>query len=219
MGEFINLISAQPKLYDGPPRHLDATFGEMYFDGTRDTGYGGYQYDGRWKTISEALVHRYNLKKGDKVLDLGCAKGFFLHDLTLICPGIQVCGTDVSKYAIEHAMETVKPYLSVGSAHDLSKFKGHSFDFIAAMNTLHFLTPEQVRQALIEMKRVGKGKFFVQVDAFENDVERERLLAWAPIIKTVYSVEDWLRLFEEVGYEGDYFWTYVRPLTPAAQKA
>lgn len=219
MGEFINLISAQPKLYDGPPRHLDATFGEMYFDGTRDTGYGGYKYDGRWQAISEAIVNRYDLKKGNKVLDLGCAKGFFLRDLMLVSPGIQVRGTDVSEYAIQNAMDDIKPFVSVGSAHDLSEFKDHSFDLITAMNTLHFLTPAQARQALIEMMRVGKGKFFIQVDAFENEVERERLLAWAPIIKTVYSVEDWLRLFKEVGYDGDYFWTYVRPLTPAAQKA
>ena len=215
MGELVNVLNAQAKLYDGPPRNLDATFGQMYFDGTRDTGYGGYKYDGRWKAISEAIVSRYGLKKGDRVLDLGCAKGFFLHDLMLVCPGIEVRGTDVSTYSIENALEPVKPYLSVGSAHDLSEFKDHSFDFVSAMNTLHFLTPEQARQAVIEIMRVGKGKYFIQVDAFENEIERERLLAWAPIIKTVYSVEDWLKLFREVGYKGDYFWTYVRPLTPA----
>jgi hypothetical protein len=80
------------------------------------------------------------------------------------------------------------------------------------MNSLHFLPPERVQVALEEMLRVGKGKFFIQVDAYTTAVERERLLAWAPIIKTVYSVEEWLALFRAAGYAGDYYWTFVRPL-------
>ncbi len=211
MGEFINLINASPKLYDGPPRHLDPTFGKLYFDGTRDTGYGGYNYDGRWKAVAEAIIKRYGLKAGDSLLDLGCAKGFFLVDLIEMCPGIKAVGIDVSEYAIANAHPKAKPYVSVASAAALSQFKDHSFDVVTAMNTLHFLTPEVAEQSLREMLRVGKKHFFVQVDAYDNEIERERLLAWAPIIKTVYSVPDWLRLFKKVGYQGDYFWTYVRP--------
>ena len=148
MGELVNLLNAQPKLYDGPVRDMDPTFGKFYFDGTRDTGYGGYQYDGRWITISQNIVKRYGLKSGNKVLDLGCAKGFFLADLLKVCPGIEVCGTDVSEYALSQAPDSVKPFLSFGSAHDLSSFKDRSFDFITAMNTLHFLTPELAEKAL-----------------------------------------------------------------------
>ena len=60
--------------------------------------------------------------------------------------------------------------------------------------------------------RVGKrGKYFIHVDAFNNETERERLLAWAPIIKTINSVDDWHKLFAKIGYDGDYFWTIVQP--------
>ena len=211
MGECFNLLNAQPKLYDGPPRLMDATFGFDYFDGTRNTGYGGYRYDGRWKPICEAMVKRYGLQPGNRVLDLGCAKGFFLADLLEVCPGVEVMGTDVSAYAISNAVEKTKPFLSIRSADDFKHVSDHHFDFISAMNTLHFLTPERAEVALREMIRIGKDKFFVQVDAFTNVVERERLLAWAPIIKTVYSVEQWLELFQRVGYRGDYWWTFVRP--------
>ena len=211
MGECFNLLNAQPKLYDGPPRLMDATFGFDYFDGTRNTGYGGYRYDGRWKPICEAMVKRYGLQPGNRVLDLGCAKGFFLADLLEVCPVIEVRGMDVSAYAISNAVEKVKPFLSVRSADDFEHYADHHFDFISAMNTLHFLTPEQAEVALREMVRIGKDKFFVQVDAFTSAVERERLLAWAPIIKTVYSVKQWLELFQKVGYRGDYWWTFVRP--------
>ena len=215
MGEFINLLDAQPKLYDGAPRNMDPTFGVAYFDGTRDTGYGGYKYDGRWKPIAEVFAKRYRLRAGQRVLDLGSAHGFFIHDLLDVVPGIEVHGIDVSAYALSKAPERVKPFLSLGSADDLSKFPDRHFDLVTANNTLHFLTPDRAEHALREILRVGKGQYFVQVDAFTNAVERERLLAWAPIIKTVYSVDDWLALFRKVGYHGDYFWTFVRPLTPA----
>ena len=72
-------------------------FGKMYFDGPREYGYGGYRYDGRWVSIAKEIVSRYNLKKGDRVLDIGCAKGFLVKDLLSI--GIEAYGIDVSEYA------------------------------------------------------------------------------------------------------------------------
>lgn len=214
MGELYNLLNAQPKLYDGPPRRMDPTFGKDYFDGTRDTGYGGYHYDERWKPVCDAVMQRYGVGPHDHVLDIGCAKGFFLTSFLEVCPTIQVCGIDVSEYGLSQACAAVQPFLRRGSADCLSQFPAQSFDFVSAMNTLHFLPPERVVVALQEMMRVGRGKFFVQVDAYTNERERERLLAWAPIIKTVYSVKQWLDLFREVGYDGDYYWTFVRPTTP-----
>lgn len=211
MGDFFNLSNASVKIYDGPIRNMDPTFGKMYWDGTRDTGYGGYQYDGRWQAISETAVKRYGLKSGHRVLDVGCGKGFFLADLLQVCPGIEVRGADVSQYALEQAHPLAKPFLSLGSADDLSLFKDHSFDLVCAMNTFHFLPPDRVVKAFQEMMRVGKHKFFVHLDTYRSQVERERLLAWAPIIKTVYSVDQWLDFFKKLGYAGDYYWTLVLP--------
>ncbi len=219
MGEFFNLLNASPKLYDGPVRNMDPTFGVKYFDGTRDTGYGGYAYDGRWKAIGKMAVERYGLKPGMKVLDLGCAKGFFMADLLEVCPGIEVQGIDVSEYAVANAHPKVKHLVFIGSADDLSALKDHSFDFVCAMNTFHFLPPERATVAFQEMMRVGKDKFFVHLDAYRNETERERLLAWAPIIKTVNSVEDWMKLFKKLNYQGDYYWTFVMPTARAAQPA
>jgi ubiquinone/menaquinone biosynthesis C-methylase UbiE len=191
---------------------MDPEFGVTYFDGTRDTGYGGYQYDGRWKPISETIVRHYGLNSKSRALDVGCAKGFFVADLMQICPGITVHGIDVSQYAVSNALESAKPFVSLTSADSLGCYPDHSFDFVSAMNTLHFLTPGKAEKALREIMRIGKnGRYFVQVDAYTNEVERERLLAWAPIIKTVYSVDQWLELFKKTGYDGDYYWTFVRP--------
>lgn len=217
MGAFYNLLNSQPKLYDGPTRNMDPTFGVNYFDGTRDQGYGGYRYDGRWKPIAEDVVRRYGIRPGSRVLDVGCGKGFFLVDLLKVCPGVEVVGVDVSAYAIANAEPPVKPFVSVASADDLSQFADHSFDFVCGMNSLHFLTPDRLEKALCEIMRVGKqGRYFVQLDAFTTPTERERLLAWAPIINTVFSVDDWHEMFARIGYDGDYWWTFVRPTSAAA---
>src|SRR5882724_6743935 len=76
--------------------------GQAYFDGPREQGYGGYRYDGRWLPIAEDMVRHFKLKPGDRVLDVGCAKGFLVKDLMKVCPGLDVFGIDVSEYALMH---------------------------------------------------------------------------------------------------------------------
>ena len=56
-------------------------FEKDYFDGDRNTGYGGYYYDGRWVKIAKKIIDIFDLKQGSKFLDVGCAKGFLLYDL------------------------------------------------------------------------------------------------------------------------------------------
>src|SRR5437773_3428253 len=91
-------------------------FDREYFDGDRKFGYGGYRYDGRWRKFARALADHYALRAGERVLDVGCGKGFLLHDFRIEVPGIEVAGVDVSSYAVENAMEDVKPFLQVASA-------------------------------------------------------------------------------------------------------
>ncbi len=71
-------------------------YGEDYWDGDRRFGYGGYRYmPSRWKPVAEALIGTYSLGPGSRVLDVGCGKGFLLHEMLLIEPELQVCGFDV----------------------------------------------------------------------------------------------------------------------------
>ena len=34
-----------------------------YFDGSRDYGYGGYYYDGRWVSVAKDIIKFFKLKK------------------------------------------------------------------------------------------------------------------------------------------------------------
>src|SRR5437879_2199540 len=62
-------------------REIARRFGKDYFDGPRAQGYGGYLYDGRWKPVARRLKEHYGLGESASILDIGCAKGFLLHDL------------------------------------------------------------------------------------------------------------------------------------------
>src|SRR5208283_798804 len=109
-----------------------------YWDGDRKTGYGGYKYDGRWRPVAERLAHEYALRAGDRILDVGCGKGFLLYEFTQAVPGIEIAGLDISQYAIDHSKEEIRPHLAVGSASRLP-YADHSFDFVVSLATLHNL--------------------------------------------------------------------------------
>lgn len=211
----INLLDTLPKTkrdLDGriagvspEDRRIAKQFGREFFDGTRNQGYGGYRYDGRWRTVAKRLQDHYGLTGESRVLDVGCAKGFLLHDLRDLIPGITVAGIDVSAYAIDHAMESVKPFLKVACAKSLP-YGDKSFDLVLSINTIHNLPLEELKTALREMERVSrKGKFLV-LDAYRTEVERERMLKWNLTAETHMYVAEWEKLFAEVGYTGDYYW-------------
>ncbi len=78
-------------------------YGEMYWDGPREYGYGGYRDDGRWHPVARDIIAQYGLKPGMRVLDVGCGKGFLVKALIAECPGLEAFGLDISLYAL-HAL-------------------------------------------------------------------------------------------------------------------
>ena len=76
-----------------------------FYDGDRDKGYGGYFYDGRWRNVAQNAIDWYGLDDRSRVLIDRCHKGFLVHDLIELIPGITVYGIHPSSYAINHAME------------------------------------------------------------------------------------------------------------------
>ncbi len=186
-------------------RRIGRQFGREYFDGDRRYGYGGYSYNPRfWQPVIPAFKERYDLNQYSKVLDVGSGKGFMLHDMRELIPGINVRGIDISSYAIEHTMEDIKPYVWKGNATALP-FADKSFDLVISINTIHNLAIEDCKQALRELERVGKHAFLT-VDAYRTPEEKKRMDAWNLTALTYMSVDEWKALFNDVAYTGDYFW-------------
>jgi ubiquinone/menaquinone biosynthesis C-methylase UbiE len=177
-----------------------------YWDGGRDTGYGGYNYDGRWRVMADDLVAHYGIKPGMKVLDVGCGKGFILYDFTQAVPGVEVRGVDISTYAIEQAKVEVKDKLSVANAAKLP-FKDKEFDLVISVNTLHNLYVPDLWSALKEMERVAKNKYLI-VEGYRNEREKVNLMYWQLTCRAFHTPQEWEWLFQQTGYTGDYSFIY-----------
>jgi len=177
-----------------------------YWDGSRDTGYGGYYYDGRWRPVARQMVDHYHLKPSHKILDVGCGKGFLLYEFTQVVPGIQVCGLDVSTYALEKAKEEVKPFLKNGSAVELP-FQDQTFDFVVSINALHNLYIHDLHKALKEIERVGCQKY-VLMDSYRNEQEKVNLMCWQLTCECFFTPKEWGWIFQQSGYTGDYGFIY-----------
>lgn len=187
-------------------RAIARRFGKEFFDGDRRHGYGGFNYMPRfWQPVIPTFQQHFGLDASSSVLDVGCAKGFMLHDMAELIPGITVKGVDVSDYAIAHAIDNMKPHLSVASAVKLP-FADKSFDVVISINTVHNLVRDDCAAALREIERVARKGAFITVDAYRDDEEKRRMMAWNLTAQTIMHVDEWKAFFAEIGYTGDYYW-------------
>lgn len=178
-------------------------FGRDYFDGDRKYGYGGFKYDGRWIPVARAMVDHYGLQPGARILDVGCAKGFLVHDFMKVLPGSEAYGIDISEYAIAHSMPEVKDHLSVGSAVELP-YPDQSFDLVVSINTVHNLRAPDLEKALKEIERVGKKHKYIVMDSYRNEREKVNLIYWQLTCECFFTPEEWEWVFQKCGYNGDY---------------
>lgn len=216
MGTEIDLLANYPKTRRNvedrgqskteEDRTIARRFDREFFDGDRSHGYGGFNYHPRfWQPVIPTFQGHFNLTGKSSVLDVGCAKGFMLHDMAELIPGITVQGIDISEYAIANAMEDMKTHVQVADVRMLP-FPDKSFDVVIAVNTIHNLELEECAAALREIERVQRKGAFVTVDAYRTEEERLRMYAWNLTARTIMSVEEWVAFFRKVGYTGDYYW-------------
>jgi ubiquinone/menaquinone biosynthesis C-methylase UbiE len=190
-------------------REIAKRFGREYFDGSRDQGYGGYRYNERyWTGVAQDFRDAYGITAGTRLLEIGCAKGFLLHDLRRAVPDLEPFGLDVSEYAIQNSMDDVRPRLVRGIAERLP-FPDQAFDVVLCINTIHNLPLDLCKQAVREIERVKRpgGHSYIQIDSWLNDKQRDDFLNWQLTAQTFFGPEGWRQLFAESGYTGDYFWT------------
>ena len=212
----INLLSSIPK----PKRSINSRetsktnehirisrmYGKDYFDGDRSYGYGGYKYDGRWIQVAKDIINYYDLNLGDKILDVGCAKGFLVKDF--IDQGIDAYGIDISEYAIKNCIEGSEKKIKCANALNIP-FEDNYFDAVISLNTIHNLDRDECKRAINEILRVGKKNFFIQVDSYETEDQKKIFESWVLTAKFYGYPSEWLELFKECNYQGDYYWTII----------
>ncbi|MDO8517083.1 MAG: class I SAM-dependent methyltransferase [Nanoarchaeota archaeon] len=108
----------------------------------------------------------------------------------------------------ESAKRKIIPHIIQGSVEKLP-WIDNSFDVVLSVDTIHNLPLNECEESIKEIMRVCRpnGNMFIKVDAYRNNEEKERMNNWVLTAKTAMSVENWLKFFEKIGYDGDYSWT------------
>lgn len=182
-------------------------FDGQFWDGDRRFGYGGYHYDGRWEWVAREIIKVYNLSEESKVLDLGCGKAHLLYEIKKILPKIEIVGIDISEYAIENAKEEIKEHLFVYDARKPLPFGDKEFDLVLSFGVLHNFVLFELKTTLGEIQRVAK-KAYIMVEAYRSTQELFNLECWALTCESFFRPEEWIWLYNEFGYSGDYEFIY-----------
>jgi hypothetical protein len=139
-------------------RKIGRKFGFDYFDGDRNYGYERFTYNPRfWQPVVFTIVEKYKLNNSSNVLNMVCAKGFFLHDLKLTFPGITIAGVDISEYTISNSLPGVKNFLKFGNARKLP-FQDNTFDFVTSIKVIKILS------------KVANSFYFKELIDLQHDV-------------------------------------------------
>jgi len=211
----INLLKNYPKtkrnlekrsLKTKEQQEIARKFDKDFFDGSRDTGYGGFNYNQKyWDLVVRDFIEFYDLNNNSSILDVGCGKGFMLYDFKRHLPDSNLKGVDISSYAIENSLPEIKNSLEVGDCKKLS-YKNNEFDLVISINTIHNHELKECAESITEIDRVSKKNSFIIVDAYNTDEEKEKLFAWNLTAKTILHTNEWKDLFKKNNYKGDYFW-------------
>lgn len=100
------------------------------------------------------MIDLLNIKRGDSVLDVGCAKGFVVKAFRML--NRNAWGVDISKYAIENADPAVKEYCYLTGTGIVEKL---NYDFCIAKDVLEHVPYEEINSVLSGIK--AKNLFVV----------------------------------------------------------
>lgn len=185
--------------------------GRDFYDGDRNYGYGGLKYDGRHLPIVKEICKEYELSAKSRVLQIGCDKGFFLHDFLEAVPGIQVQGTEISDYAIENCHPRVKPFV-VKAPFTTLPFNRSEFDLVIAIGAVYTLNLPDAILSLKEIMRVGRGRSFITLASYDNEEEFWLFKYWSLLGTTVLKPDEWRSVLRHVEYAGDYWFMNAKNL-------
>ena len=174
-----------------------------YWDGSRQYGYGGYRYDGRWKSVAKKIIKKYRLNSKSRVIDIGCGKGYLIYELSKILKSKNIYGIDLSKHAIKNTPVLIRANTKVYDAKKGLNFKKNQFDLAISLNLIHNFELYDLKKFLKGIVKISK-RSFITTESYRNNRELFNLQCWALTCESFFSENEWRWLFKEFGYNRDY---------------
>jgi len=178
-----------------------------FFDGNRNYGYGGFKYDGRWKSVAEKICNEYKLNNSSSFLQIGCEKGFLLKDLKDKYKKMRIEGIETSNYAMSNSIPEAKENIKYCNNYTDLKYGDSEFDFIFALGVVYTHNLTNAIKCLREIQRVGKGKSFITLASYENRDDYWLFKQWSLLGTTILRKDEWRKVLSHVNYSGDYSFT------------
>lgn len=167
------------------PKHEEivALYSESYFhsDDARSMAYDDYLADGenilrssrrRLERIEQVLG-----KRGQDLLDVGCATGFFLK--AAVERGYNAHGVEISRYCVDHLVEP-KALVHCGTLEE-ARYPNAKFDLITLWDVLeHLKDPRAILAECARIARPGAGLVLMtpNIDGLMARIMRGRWVCW-----------------------------------------
>jgi 2-polyprenyl-3-methyl-5-hydroxy-6-metoxy-1,4-benzoquinol methylase len=142
---------------------------------------------------SYIMARPANLKKGDKVLDIGCGVGILVNQFNRL--GYNGTGVDVNREAIKNSIFPSKCVLTKTTGK--LDFPDNNFDLVVSREVLEHIAEENIDQCIKEWDRVSKGKM-IHIIAVS---ERGPSAVDDPAHINVQDVNWWVGRFKKHGYK------------------
>lgn len=195
---------SSPTYSKAPIATIAKQFDFDYWDGNRSVCYGGYYYiPNYWDEFIKRLSDRYSLTSNSSVLDIGCGKGFFAHDLAVFTGSDKVTGFDNSQYAVNRRLIPSKADIQLFDCTQKLPFADHHFDLVVSLMTLHNFNLPELVFSLSEIQRVSRGNSFVAVEGYFDEHTKENLLNWQVTCESFFTPSEWSYVCDLAGYAGD----------------
>ena len=151
------------------------------------------------------LISLFSLPQGSSILEIGCAKGYLVHQLRLL--GMNAFGIDQSSYAISNAPEEVRPFLrelDVETSTFDDIFQDNHYDLILSKDVLPHFDFQYLVDFLIHCAQISKNQFY-EIHTFADPSDRDLYSAWDPTQKIIMNSQEWKSFFHSYHLDSTVF--------------
>jgi ubiquinone/menaquinone biosynthesis C-methylase UbiE len=120
---------------------------------------------------------------------------------------MRIEGFDVSQHGLANQHPDFRGKTFIHKAQEPFPYKDDEFDLVISLATIHNLRLPELEIALSEIQRTGR-QAYVMTESYRNELEMFNLECWALTAESLLDVGEWLWLFDQFGYTGDYEFIY-----------